>query len=463
MCMVYARANIFGMSYYSISFLMLMCALCCVPIMIKKEYQMRSRRLAGIMLGIFFSCSVLCCPYYAAFVPMIALMFFKKDTRSLVLWTFLSVILCACVYIILFLPLDDFPLLLESLKTRSASVMPGGKRGPLSMLRAASDNLFMHTKTEREIAVIFSLAVIVFWKIKHRIPEIIWLIHHTVSLLYLMSHLPGTVRTVCHFMLVRFDILMLPVALYVLISKKARLPLLLYITGVAAAFLFGMASNTHIDAMTSGFCITFIGALMMLPLIHHTSGNSVLYRAVQAVTVLAILAAMLPSYCQRYIGVYRDAPIQQLNTVIEKGPAKGLRTTEEHARQYGIIFDTIQRIHAQDPDASVMHSKNLPWAYLCNDWEIGTYTVWSSLFASGQMEAYYARNPNKVPDYVFLYEPNTSSFERSPFNDHYPSDTYNDQELSGEFYDRMIEESEIIEQNEFVTVYRLTESEETRE
>jgi hypothetical protein len=85
--------------------------------------------------------------------------------------------------------------------------------------------------------------------------------------------------------------------------------------------------------------------------------------------------------------------------------------------------------------------------------------VWRTEVSSPRLEAYDALHPGSLPDLVFLCADGVGDYEASP-----PAGIrkavrgFNKNDLSGWFYDQALASAEIIRQNSYLTVYRVTTS-----
>ena len=110
------------------------------------------------------------------------------------------------------------------------------------------------------------------------------------------------------------------------------------------------------------------------------------------------IVVLTPLLCQRIIGIYRDAPLWTLNTKLVQGPAKGLYTTESHAKQYESICDSLAELETRIPEGRILFCKNLPWAYLVTDYKYGAESPWR-VYTDEILEYYTACRENRA-DYI---------------------------------------------------------------
>lgn len=130
-------------------------------------------------------------------------------------------------------------------------------------------------------------------------------------------------------------------------------------------------------------------------------------RAARALPVLCLAlglaAPVLVAGAQRVLLVYRDDPIALCDTRIEQGPARGLYTSAQNARQYEEVCATLA---ALPEDAGPVYlSSLLPWGYLVNDLPCGAPGVWRIPLDHRQLPDYYALRPQNFPRTVLVLRP----------------------------------------------------------
>ena len=237
--------------------------------------------------------------------------------------------------------------------------------------------------------------------------------------------------------------------------------LVLYFTGVLASGFYFPFSDTGLDAMTVGFTISSAAGLLFLSRAGNYLAGSrqlILRGIVRIISCGLFFLLLIIFCCHRFLGIYRDAPLSQLTTLLKEGPAAGLMTTNEHAEEYVSILKTIRDIHALYPDGHVVFSKTLPWAYLTADWGYGSPSAWRNNFQEDYFKAYYSLHPEKVPDLVFIFSPETAGYETAPFNNHLKNHNYNNNEICDWFYDTYLADAAILCETNCVKVYLINDS-----
>lgn len=199
--------------------------------------------------------------------------------------------------------------------------------------------------------------------------------------------------------------------------------------GVSLLLGFSFSSNTGLDALTIGFVILAMGAVLLIFQLDELKREQILLG-----TVLVVFSIMIfQTGILRFFSVYRDAPINQLNTQITSGPAKYLYTTEEHARQYDELRAAINQYVREDD--LVFYSKSCFWSYLCSNNKYGVPSSWRMAFDSPRLQEYYALNPEKIPTCIFVLNPAYGSFESSLIQNNEKVPYPNENNIVGYLYD----------------------------
>ena len=218
---------------------------------------------------------------------------------------------------------------------------------------------------------------------------------------------------------------------------------LLYLLGYTLAFSFVLGSNTKIESVVMGMVVSSMAAVLFLD--HFIQRKDLGYAKV--VPILSSMILLVIFACYRGIGVYRDANIELLNYRLKNGPAAGIYTTVEHGRQYERVYEIITELYEQYPDANVMYSAWLPWAYLCTDFQIATPTVWKTKLSEPRMEAYYTMHPDKVPDIVVIFREDIGKYEDSRMNTGGGNQKPNQNDFAGYLWEYLQTEKYVVTEN----------------
>lgn len=214
------------------------------------------------------------------------------------------------------------------------------------------------------------------------------------------------------------------------------------VAGVGTCIAFSFSSDTGLDAMTIGFVILGMGIILLL------YKQQSIKKLRKFITCVMILETMI----LRIFSVYRDAPINELNTPIKSGPAKYMLTTKEHVMQYDSLRAAIlQYVRSED---IVFYTKNCFWGYLCTDNEYGTPSSWRIAFDSPRLAEYYKLNPEKIPTCIFVLNPMYGNYQSSLIQGNEKVDRPNENIIGGYLAEYIVEhEYEKIELD-CATIYR---------
>ena len=444
-CLLYSSANINGCSYYKLSFLLVL-----ISAVMMREVNKKSILISGICTA----CAVLCNPYLVLYAILnCMLLVFRKgpDKWRLFLMYPGGMLIPAVLYLAFILRrctirdiIGSLPYLLN-VPNRSGGI-------PYILKKIPSQAARLLIPGSLVVLGLFVLLYMVQGFRRKAIPAPIGAAYNIFIVLFLIRSVTNASNAVCFGISIPFALSLLPLAVYKLIRGRSGFSLYLYFAGLLTAAAWALCSDTVLDAMTVGFTVSAIAGILMLPNVEKGEGRNPLHPVLTGLTAGILLILFV---CFRFFGFYRDAPFQQLNTKITKGPAAGLFTTAEHAGEYNSIYDSIMEIYLKDPDGEVMFSKSLSWGYLCTSWGIGAPTVWSNNISNYWMEPYFSSHPDKIPSFVFVLRPSVAGYETVPFNNHKVNHTYNSNEMAGWFYENYISKAEIIKETDYLTVYKL--------
>ena len=220
------------------------------------------------------------------------------------------------------------------------------------------------------------------------------------------------------------------------------------VAGISLVLGFSFSSDTGLDAMTIGFVLIAIGAVLLVFRLDVLKKNRVMF----GIVLLAFSVMLFQTAILRLFSVYRDAPINQLDTKIVDGPAKYLYTTQEHAEQYNELRAAIDQYVREDD--VVFYSKWCFWSYLCTNNEYGVPSSWRMPFDSPRLQEYYELNPEKVPTCIFVLNPSYGDFESSLIQNNEKVEFPNENNVDGYLSNYIQEHNYEIIELECATIYR---------
>ena len=457
---LFSRANIPGVSYYNL------CMLCAVSAFCSIEKATRLSRRKNLFNacwgGVLLSCAVLCNPFLAPFVliAVIASLLNRKG-RPVVISVISGIIGMAVIYCLYLVNVTGTQGVLRFLPF----VLQNSEQNSIS------DNLlFMLTEAARYSryvavpALLMSIAVAID-KIGIKKSKQIRILYILVQTFLLAVSSVQTVSEINGIILFVLSVIAFPFWIDAWKAKQIITAKHLYAFGIVNAIAFSAASNTGLDAGTVGFCISGLGGIWMIreslfrkeesiPKEEIKTQNRTGTIEAKLIWTIISVAVLTPLLCQRLIGVYRDAPLWELNTKLEQGPAKGLYTTESHAEQYESICESLAELGKRIPEGRILYCKNLPWAYLMTGYQYGTCSPWRVYMP--ELEAYCEVRPENRPDFICILNEKVGGWERSPFHNNPARENPNFFDYEGDFW-AQVERCPVLTESEWMCVYDVRE------
>ena len=456
--MLFSRANISGVSYYNLCMLCSVSAFCS---MVKARGKSQAKKPMGMFWGgILLACSVLCNPFLAPFLFVIfsVALVRRKNTREIfyVIYGIAGMAVSYCMYLALTTGVHGvigfLPYVLKNSEQNT-------------ILKNVFDTLSQAARYAKFVAIPALLMSIVSLadtertynrQCLHRIYLVIQSILLAISAVKTVSGINGVI-------LFALTVVAFPYWVGAWRTKKLTSAREMYWLGIINAAAFSMASNTGLDAGTVGFCISGIGGIWLIResiflrdvsapdkrelLNRHTYP---LFHGAKVIMIVISIVVLTPLLCQRIIGIYRDAPLWTLNTKLVQGPAKGLYTTESHAKQYESICDTLAELETRIPEGRILFCKNLPWAYLVTDYEYGTESPWRVY--TDEILDYYAVCHENRADYICVLNETVGGWEKSPFQNNPAKEDPNSFDYEGDFWSQVVR-CPVLTQSEWLRVY----------
>ena len=450
--LLFCRANIAGLSYYNLNLHLSILLFVALRNAVKNHGALAA--VLSVICGVLLSLAVLCQPYTAVlYIGIMICLLINKKTRKSGSYILVTVLLMGITYVFLFLFKDNTDSYLTNIQYVLSD--PAHNEGIISSL---INILYVHYK-QISVPYCFIVAAVSVWFYytrRKKKPLTLWHFVCQIVLLIIMLVKPlARISTYpCYSTVAFISIAAFPSVVYYFGKKDKSLMTELYILGICLAFFWGLGSNTGLDGMIVGYCISGIGALLLIAgAIRDDMLTEPVRKTVLSVFSCLCVLVLLATLTQRAFGFYRDASIDQLNTRIEQGPAKGLLTTEESATQYNELYEIINEQYKQIPDATVVHMKLVPWAYLCSDWKCYAPTTWTNELNSSRLMEYYGIHGGALPDMIFVYSPEVGAYKANSFNNHTDDKDFNQMEKSGELFEILNGKSYRTVQKPLVTIY----------
>ena len=163
------------------------------------------------------------------------------------------------------------------------------------------------------------------------------------------------------------------------------------------------------------------------------------FRIGKSITMVITVGVLL---LIRLFDIYRDGPVGDLSIRLEDGAGKGLFTTSERAEEYETVLKCLEKYAGEGRTLAVAGTN--PWIYLEAQAECGAFAAWNVDFEDARNATYYERYPDKIPDVIFLLNPDYGKYKSWRYSSHGGNDKGNGTaEISG-YFEKLVEEEEFL-------------------
>ena len=454
MLMYYTHLNIATLSYYTLSV-----QLCLMAMLLIYHYGMSRSKKQLITSGVLFALSVLCLPtlcipYFITLIVIACLLLYGRHSKTesgfaaqinnaglsdIVKYTFIGILIPAVVFLAFLLTnvsVSDFirgiPYVLSDEEHGTSLIYP------LRKFFISINEVYGYSAYASYLIIIISFVSVFYSRLKTRFAVMAIfaadLILFIINFIFSNGHTGYIQTALCLFALPLF---------FMTEKKDMRMFFLFFVSGMIFSIVYSYSSNGYLYVLSMGHFIASIGCVPITEMFVkemlkadtktevknrvfswciHNFGNICLIACIAVTCAVLVQTMML-----RLVNIYRDAPVQMLNSKISAGPAKGLYTTADHQVAYNVVYSTIRKYcqssnlnepHRFDNSleqdsssvANIFITKLLPWGYMCTDLRCGAPTTWRTPFNSKRLEPYYQMNPGRYPDMILVLNEQFGSY-----------------------------------------------------
>lgn len=137
---------------------------------------------------------------------------------------------------------------------------------------------------------------------------------------------------------------------------------------------------------------------------------------VAAGKAFALLWTLMILMCISFFDIYRDDAVTNLSVKLESGAAGGIYTSPGRAEEYEAVLNKLEE-YAEEGKVLAVAGGN-PWIYLEAEADCGAYAVWYTDFLDARNQTYYGWYPEKVPDVIFLLNPDYGTWHGWRYSSH---------------------------------------------
>ncbi len=432
----YIRANILGLSYYSLCTTFFLLSLLCAwgtwqRIRDKKDVD-GAPGAARVLLpfggGAFMALAIICNPYVIAIFALACLIALfaciithKMSGSTPFIWGIAGAAVIGSMYLwYIFMQVSPADILanLGNVLSSHDENLTFAERIP---------NYFSYLPVSR-IGFIGTCLLVVFlivWRItKREITARLKLIVICIDLVFLGIAVCVAFFTTLYPNKAFIAFVEFAVPIYLLspqLSAKEHPEILCFwLPGIALSFVWQFSSNTQVSGMIIGYSIAAYGAFVTVlkvfskPVVPDAEidddvalGRQILdARFAKVGHVLAccsIVLIVVATIAMRMTSIYSDAPWNSLNTEIKDGPATGLITSAQHVADYEGVRELVSHI---DGNSSVWIEPMSPWAYLECAGGCGVPSAWNTFPDEHDFSVYYDNLGHKRPKWILVTDDN---------------------------------------------------------
>ena len=370
--------------------------------------------------GLLFAGAVLCCPYLILVYVLssLAVWLYSWKTKKMVplqawgLFIIGAVILAVPVMAFIFSRaslgeiLNTLPYIFSD---------PGHSGRPLWRFIAQYAKAFFGTHPARTFPFVLFYFVTVIFALKDRrqIRERrLWyfFISIAVALILLVDNISGWPE-------VRYNLFMLPLFYiglmsYIITEKRnQRVAIFIFGGGLLYTFCIHLSSNTTATVITQALTVADMGSILLFEDALKEIGSDLRrsnshwkLRALRsAALVLFVVQFSLMGYLDINFKASSTTENRLLTETLSTGPYEGIRVTPETKETYMKNVRLLQPL--TEKQGTVFYVGSNPWMYFVTPkLRMGAYTSWTGKedVDFEYLASYYAVNPDRLPDYIYL-------------------------------------------------------------
>lgn len=404
---IYVRASIGTFSYYSLgllSFLLFLLFLIDAKHTKRPEWK-------WILSGINFSISVICMPYLVLFFLIMVLLYLYRRKSLLPGREGVFFILGILIVCILFFQGVGSSIFL-GFKNIPEILMDPQHQGSIGekLISFLIYMCFTYLKFTWPLYVLTMAAG--FYSYKKKIQNQRWMLFYR-GVVYLEFFVQAAyVRTFFEGGIV-FAVLLLAIQLWLIQPSigNRNTERMFLVAGLGFGLIWILGSNVGIRVFNMGTLLADVWAIQVL--YEDTKKGARLFRYLRNGVVVLLLGVLL---LNRFLDVYRDSAIWNLDTQITKGSMKYLFTTEKRATEYELAVEELAQYTTEEDRLAVPGANS--WLYLDAPALCGAYSVWKVDFTEERNWSYYEKVPENNPSVVYLLDASYGSYTAWKYSSH---------------------------------------------
>ena len=217
-----------------------------------------------------------------------------------------------------------------------------------------------------------------------------------------------------------------------------------YVSAIVVIVTFSMASATS-DPMTEGFVMFSLMTIVLISQIN-AEWKSRWDWIRKGINLLIIFLMLGMTMYIRIFSVYRDAPLEEMDSMIAEGPARGLITTRLHAQQYSECMEVLHYMNAFEENKAenaFWVTKLAPWMYVGTNLKSGAPSPWRHTIDDPLLTLYYETHDIMKLKYILVLKDEYGEFQVAN-NVEGTNLTPNENVKDGEIWEEILENYDLV-------------------
>lgn len=385
----------------------------------------RDSRTDYILAGVFFAAGVLCCPYLLSVYALYALMTFvaarirahRAYDNAVLTWHAFAFVTCgaailAAIFAVFFFAHCSFDELLAALP----GLFTDPEHPKYSLWFMLKHYVYCIVTAHRFMLVplgLYAASLIALLADKSRRAHAHVHLSLAAFCALLCFALFASELTESYYNGIMLPLSLLGFTAYILLDNKPReLFTAFFALGMLYSVCVCATSNMGFDVLSMAFSVVGVASCIFLAFLlkeqSRLKGNPARALRAAALAPLVCLAAL--SVTVKAVHCFWDSPPAYLTYELDRGPARGIVTSERLGTVYERVYDDMQGYADKVPGKLLVYAQQT-WCTLSlpSGYECASFSAWLSGqddITEARLRLYYDINPDKYPDYVYIPKDN---------------------------------------------------------
>lgn len=193
--------------------------------------------------------------------------------------------------------------------------------------------------------------------------------------------------------------------------RTKQMEQLFLFAGLGFGVVWILGSNVGIRVLNMGVLLADVWALNIL--FEDSKEGKKIFRYLRDGVIIILFGVLI---LNRFLDVYRDSAIWNLDTQVSRGSMKYLFTTAQRAEEYEMAVQELDK-YTTTEDRLAVTGLN-PWIYLESPASCGAYSVWKVDFTEERNWFYYKKYPENTPNVIFLLKDGYGKYDAWKYSSH---------------------------------------------